>query len=75
MIQIYLDDPGRLTWNLWVYASQDRHRKRYWKNSFLRRAVPMTEIDSQLEKLLLAAKRMADAWKATDLEFATDLAQ
>src|SRR2546430_16910392 len=36
LIQIYLHDEQRLTWNLWLCASQDRGRERFWKTQFLR---------------------------------------
>jgi len=73
MIQIYLENPHRLTWNVWVCASEDRRRKRYWKNSFLRHAVPIAEIESILAELLIEGKQMADGWQSRDLEFATAL--
>jgi len=73
IIQIYLENPHRLTWNVWVCASEDRRGKRYWKNSFLRHAVPITEIESALGELLLEGKQMADGWQSQDLEFATNL--
>jgi len=73
MIQIYLESPHSLTWNVWVCASQDRRRKRYWKNSFLRRAVPIAEIESALGALLMEGKQLADQWQSRDLEFATKL--
>jgi hypothetical protein len=72
MIQIYLENADELTWNLWVCASQDRDSRRYWKHSFVRRAVPLAEIDSNLPELLPASKRTVDAWEPQDLEPATE---
>ena len=72
MIQIYLEDSHELTWTLWACAWQDRRGQRYWKRSFVRRAVPLIEIDSVLPELLLASKRMVDGWEAHDLEPATE---
>ena len=73
LVQIYLEDPARLTWNVWVCVSEDRRRKRYWKNAFLRRAVPISEIASDLEGLLEQGRRDADSWGSRDLLFATNL--
>jgi hypothetical protein len=73
LVQIYLEDPARLTWNVWVCVSEDRRRKRYWKNAFLRRAVAMSEIASDLEGLLEEGRRDADSWGSGDLQFATNL--
>ena len=73
MLQLYLHDAHDLTWDLWVCASQDRRRKRYWKNAFLLQAMPIAEIHQRLDQLLLEGKRMADGWTSHDLEFATDL--
>ncbi|MDX1375257.1 MAG: hypothetical protein R3357_06815 [Burkholderiales bacterium] len=68
MIQIYLDDPAALTWSLWACASQDRLRRRYWKSAFLRRSASFSEVDADLSDLLAAARELADAWEAGDLE-------
>lgn len=72
LIQIYLDNTEEPTWNLWACASQDRGGRRYWKDSFVRRAVRLVEIDSNLPELLLASKQMVDAWEADDLEAANE---
>jgi hypothetical protein len=73
LIQIYLEEQAELLWNVWVCASEDRGRKRYWKNSFLRKAVPLAEIESQIGQILEEGKRIADGWQSRDLEFATNL--
>ena len=36
LIQVYLADESRLTWNLWLCACEDRADGRYWKRKFLR---------------------------------------
>jgi hypothetical protein len=73
LVQIYLEDPASLTWNVWVCVSEDRRRKRYWKNTFLRRAVDIGEIVLHLGELLEEGRRAADSWESGDLQFATNL--
>lgn len=73
LIQIYLEDEERLTWNLWLCASEDRPSGRYWKRAFLRSAVPLEEIGADLETLLGESLRTVESWSAEDLEFATTL--
>jgi len=68
LIQIYLTDEGRLTWNLWLCASQDRGRQRFWKKQFLRRDVPMSEIGPVIDELLNEALRTISSWRSEDLE-------
>ena len=74
VIQIYLADAEKLTWNLWLCASQDRKGSRYWKKTFLRQNVPLAEIASSLEALLAEAWNVTNAWRESDLAFATKLA-
>ena len=73
VIQISLETPRDLLWNVWVYAWQDRYRKRYWKKAALLRAVPMAEIEPALFQVLRQGMLLADTWSSQDLEFATDL--
>lgn len=75
VIQIYLEDADRLTWNLWLCASEDRGRNRFWKRQFLRHNVPMSELSPLIEQLLEEALRTVSSWRAEDLEFATTLAR
>jgi hypothetical protein len=35
LIQLYLEDADRLTFNLWLCASQDRGAERFWRREFL----------------------------------------
>jgi hypothetical protein len=73
VIQISLENPQTLTWDVWVYAWQDRDRRRYWKKAALRRAVRMAEIASSLAQMLREGKGLADEWRPEDLEFAIEL--
>lgn len=74
VIQIYLEDADRLTWNLWLCASQDRGLQRFWKNQFLCHNVAMGELNPVMEQLLDEALRIVSSWRTEDLEFATTLA-
>jgi hypothetical protein len=67
LIQIYLEDEGRLTWNLWLCASQDRGGQRFWKHQVLRHNIPMGEISPAIEQLLDEALRIVGSWRAEDL--------
>jgi hypothetical protein len=73
LIQIYLHDEQRLTWNLWLCVSQDRGRQRFWKRQFLRSDVSMGDISPVIDSLLEEAFRIVSAWREEDLEFATKL--
>ena len=73
LIQIYLEDERGLTFNLWISASEDRGPERFWKQQFLKKAVPMEEMEKGLPELLSSAKMVLDTWSSSDLEFATTL--
>lgn len=73
LIQIYLEDEDRLTWNVWLCASEDRSSGRYWRREFLCQAVPIEEISRNLPGLLRQAREIVEQWSAQDLEFATEL--
>lgn len=68
LIQIYLQDEKSMTWNVWLCASQNRGKKRFWKNQFLKRAVPFQEIRDNLQILLAQARAMLSTWAERDLE-------
>jgi hypothetical protein len=70
LIQIYLVDQKSLTFNLWLCASEDRGRERYWKRRFLKEGVPIPEIQKNLTALLDAARDEVEGWASEDLEFA-----
>lgn len=71
LIQIYLEDEERLTWNLWLCASQDRGGRRFWKQAYLRRGVPMAELSPAIDGLLDEALRLVSSWRLEDLELAS----
>jgi hypothetical protein len=75
LLQIFLADETKLTWNLWLCASQDRSGKRYWKMEMPRREVPMAEIAKDISELLENGKRKLDEWsrQPETLELVTTL--
>jgi|SRR5271169_5542478 len=73
LIQVYLADEKNLTLNLWISASEDRGAERFWKQQFLRKAVPLQELERDLSQLLSNAKETLDTWSGSDLEHATTL--
>ena len=75
LIQLYLEDEDRLTWTLWVCASEDRTSARYWRRESLRKDVPIEEISSHLASLLDQAHQLVTRWSSKDLEFATELSE
>lgn len=72
LIQIYLDDEERLTWNVWLCASEDRPSGRHWKHEYLRSGVPIGEISGDLGALLDEARRLVERWSPRDLEPVTE---
>lgn len=72
LIQIYLDDEERLTWNVWLCASEDRPSGRRWRREFLRKAVPIEEISGDLGTLLDEARRLVEGWSPRDLELVAE---
>ena len=73
LIQLYLEDEDRLTWTLWVCASEDRSSARYWRRESLCKGMPIEEISSHLSSLLDQAHQLVTRWSSDDLEFATEL--
>jgi hypothetical protein len=73
LIQIYPENKEKKTYNLWICASEDRDQKRYWKNEFLKKDVPFSEIRDELPKLLDTGYKKLESWKENELEFATNL--
>ena len=67
LIQVYLEDQERLTWTMWICASEDRPSGRFWKQQTLIKAVPIEDLDSQLPDLLESAWLAVRQWTATDL--------
>lgn len=77
LIQLYLSDAEALGINLWICASQDRGRDRYWKQEFLCKAADIGELAPQLPELLDTAKAKLDEWAAHPerLEFGAKIAK
>lgn len=77
LIQLYLADAETLDINLWICASQDRGRDRYWKREFLCEGATIGDVTHQLPELLNVAKAKLDEWAADprQLEFATKIAK
>lgn len=74
LIQICLEDDDGTAWNVWLCASEDRPSGRYWRHYFLRRAVSIEAIRTDLkEGLLEEAHALVTAWSGDDLEFAAEL--
>ena len=73
LIQIFLADETSLKFNLWLCASEDRGGERYWKQDFLKKEVPISEIDAELPELLERGRLLLESWGAEMLEFATPL--
>ena len=68
LIQIFLHEERDLTFTVWICASADRGKKRFWKQKRLREAVAIEEIAPDLQAILTEAKRTLDGWSETDLE-------
>ena len=67
LIQIYLADQERLTWTVWICASEDRSSKRFWKEHTLVEAVAIEDLEAQLPELLESAWEAVKLWGASDL--------
>jgi hypothetical protein len=73
LIQIYLADEERLTYNFWICASEDRGSKRYWKREFLKEKVPAPEMLVELPELLERGRALLERWDGDLLEFGTTI--
>jgi hypothetical protein len=73
LIQIYLADEERVTYSVWVCASEDRGDKRYWRRELLKEAVSIGEIAAELPELLERSRSLLERWTSETLEFATAL--
>ncbi len=62
LIQLYLASEDLLTFNLWLCASQDRGRDRYWKQENLIKNRPIPEFSEQLFVLLEEGRKKILAW-------------
>jgi hypothetical protein len=77
LIQIYLANADTLGVNVWICASQDREGGRYWKQEFLCKEAPISDLTPRMPDLLSIAKATLDDWSAHPerLEFATAIAK
>jgi hypothetical protein len=73
LIQIYLADESSVTYSFWLCASEDRGDKRYWRTLFLKEAVPIAEISTDLRDLLEQGRSLLESWTSDTLELATTL--
>src|SRR5690606_10639048 len=77
LIQLYLANAETLSVNIWICASQDRGRHRYWKQEFLCKEADVGDVTSRLPELLGTAKAKLDGWAAQpeELEFGNKIAK
>jgi hypothetical protein len=73
LIQLYVAESDRPTFNLWLCASQDRGSSRFWKRDFLVEKKPLETFAAQLPVLLEKARNTLNSWTEQQLEFATKL--
>jgi len=73
LIQIYVEDEKRLTYDLWLCASEDRENKRYWKTEFLLKDVPANQLAHGLRQNLERGRELLQSWSSEDLRLATVL--
>ena len=71
LIQLYLVDDKKLTFNLWLCASQDRHGKRYWKQETPVKEKTIDAFKEDLGRLLEEGRRKLLEWSNDEslLEF------
>ena len=67
LIQIFLSDISNQKYNLWIVASSDIGNKRLWREEFLLKDVPMSQIESGLLTYLDKAYAILNAWNNDDL--------
>lgn len=52
LLQLYLSDLNRMTWNLWACCYEDRGSDRYWKTAFLVEGEEVVAFAQSLDALL-----------------------
>lgn len=74
-IQLYLVDPDRLTFNLWLCASQDRGTTRFWRHETAIKEQRVERFAGSLADELQDGRRKLITWTANPaaLEFAAEL--
>ena len=73
LIQVFVSADEIPAFNLWLCASEDRGRDRFWKQEFLLESVTEQELSEGLEPRLAQAHRIVESWQPKDLEFATHI--
>jgi hypothetical protein len=75
LIQLYLADEKSLTFNLWLCASQDRGKERYWKQETPVKGKLVSDFRADLASLLREGRKKLVSWSENkdQLEFATTL--
>jgi hypothetical protein len=73
LIQIFIAAEDVPTFHLWLCASEDRGRDRFWKREFLLESVTGAQLADGLGARLAGAYEVVAAWQPTDLEFAGHL--
>jgi hypothetical protein len=76
LIQLYLADQSKLTWNLWACCSEDRQLKRYWKQRMLVEESKAADFADKIIELLEEGYEDVCVWSAQpdQLVFATKIA-
>lgn len=70
LIQIYLADENKHTYNFWICASRDLDGQRLWKQDYLVKEESFTKLSDALESRLDKALDMLSSWKNKDLVLA-----
>lgn len=75
LIQLYLADEASLTFNLWLCASEDRGKKRYWKQETPIKQMRVPDFRNDLAYQLREGRKKLVEWTMNkgQLEFATTL--
>lgn len=73
LIQLFLENEQKLTFTLWLCASEDRSTNRYWKNVYIFKDKPTEYFESCLSELLTQAYQLVGSWTSDNLVFATNL--
>lgn len=75
LIQVYLVDQQKPTFNVWICASQDRDKRRYWKRETLAANATSLDLQDSLLELFERGKRTVDLWctQPDTFEFATEV--
>lgn len=75
LIQLYLASEDSLTFNLWLCASQDRGRERYWKQESPVKNRPIPEFSEKLSLLLEEGREKLLEWSNDPslMEYATGI--